>query len=606
MDRFSRKDSKSNKRCDSQPKDMMPDVGFTFSNLPQDLCTTQLARFVRLKTLPRAIRIKKNFAVKGSPIVLENGECLLLCFGVKLDRVHASLSKKNEYRLPLNAIQLYERLPLDPLLDDKYYKGTKAVIEASPLPETIRVVDAEYSPDPMADQDAGDIIKVRRVEVQEHPERGRERVLVGYDSRDKEVNFSEAMDMASYSTMISQDLLPLSELVKFDMPQRVRMPEATTNDTVEPKRNKAKEKVMKLHRLYTDYHVIAARGRDDDLLSIPINSSIEFEVVNATLEDMARVLPAIFNRTNSTWGVSDITQPRMPDPLCAVPQPIEGVFEAWAKSYEGKKRINRKYEVNANYMKKKIEERDKEIRQLKKQIEYPTASPRPALTSRPTSVPGVLPPRPPRDYRTLEPSMLTSAKAGLNKPKPLPRPKPKSSPYDTLPIKKEPVEDEEKRKLQATIQQLKTELFEKETKIFDLLNAEGKQKERYEMLRKEKDGMLTSRAADRKQILQLQTEIDRMHSIQDGALYEELDEVVSPPSLYSNPYTGMKVDKKMTIPDVCDFLRQIGLSEYVGVFTSEKIDGLMLQHLDEDIMTSDLSMRRLDARRLVTKMKQLK
>lgn len=50
------------------------------------------------------------------------------------------------------------------------------MIEASPLPETIRVVDAEYSPDPMADQDAGDIIKVRRVEVQEHPERGRERV----------------------------------------------------------------------------------------------------------------------------------------------------------------------------------------------------------------------------------------------------------------------------------------------------------------------------------------------------------------------------------------------------------------------------------------------
>lgn len=112
MDIFSRKDSKSSNRCDSQPEDKMPDVGFTFSNLPQDLCTTQLARFVRQKTLPRAIRIKKNFAVKGSPIVLENGECLLLCFGVKLDRVHASLSKKNEYRLPLNAIQLYERLPL--------------------------------------------------------------------------------------------------------------------------------------------------------------------------------------------------------------------------------------------------------------------------------------------------------------------------------------------------------------------------------------------------------------------------------------------------------------------------------------------------------------
>lgn len=35
-----------------------------------------------------------------------------------------------------------------------------------------------------------------------------------------------------------------------------------------------------------------------------------------------------------------------------------------------------------------------------------------------------------------------------------------------VPIRKEPVADEEKSKLQATIQQLKTELFEKETVIF--------------------------------------------------------------------------------------------------------------------------------------------
>ena len=53
-------------------------------------------------------------------------------------------------------------------------------------------------------------------------------------------------------------------------------------------------------------------------------------------------------------------------------------------------------------------------------------------------------------------------------------------------------------------------------------------------------------------------------------------------------------------------MRQIGLAQYVEVFTKEEIDGTMLQHLDEDIMTSDLTMRRIDARRLMTKIKQLK
>ncbi|XP_063952227.1 uncharacterized protein LOC129256027 [Lytechinus pictus] len=606
-------------------------VCLNFSDLPVEERRSYLSRFISKTTLPTCIRITKNFtSSKDAAIAFKSDEILLLCFVVKVEVVHATVGK-TEYRLPLHCTQLLEPLPIEPLLDDKSYKGTKALIEATPLPEMVRVVDAEYSPDPMAEQDSGDVIRVRRVEFQDHPERGRERVLVGTDMRGEEVRFPEAMDMASYTTMISKDLVPLSELAKYDTPQRVRMPEATTHDADEPKRNKNKEKMMKIHRFYTDYHVIAARAIDDDLLSIPINSNIAFDMTSPTMDDIAMILPAVFKRTNSTWCVSDITQPRMPEPLRPVPHPIDGIFEEWAKSYEGKIKINQAYEVNISGMKKKIEERDSEIRLLKRQIPKPG----PPLASHRVSFPaGVVPPRPPREYHTMQPPIrenFTTATSSTKplKPMPLPKPSIKSNTYDQIPIKPlrpagdektrkvqatiqelksrtvQPTEDEEKKKLQATIQELKNDLFEKESKIFELLAAEKTQKERYETLRKERDELITAQATDRHQILQLQSMIDHMHNVQEGGIYEELEDVVHS-SNYATPYSGKKVDKKMTVQDVGDFLRHIGLSDYVKTFSMEQIDGLMLQHLDEDIMIGDLEMRKLDARRLFTKMKQLR
>ena len=92
---------------------------------------------------------------------------------------------------------------------------------------------------------------------------------------------------------------------------------------------------MKLQNMLKEYHVIASRGTDNMLLSIPITTQLEFDVVDATLRGIAPLLPAIFNRTNVTWCVTDVTQCRLPDNLCALPQPLERVLETWIKSYEG-------------------------------------------------------------------------------------------------------------------------------------------------------------------------------------------------------------------------------------------------------------------------------
>lgn len=53
----------------------------------------------------------------------------------------------------------------DPRLDDKVYNGTKELIDASPLPSTVRVTEAFYSEEDDEDQVVGDIIQIERLEL---------------------------------------------------------------------------------------------------------------------------------------------------------------------------------------------------------------------------------------------------------------------------------------------------------------------------------------------------------------------------------------------------------------------------------------------------------
>ena len=78
--------------------------------------TSMLARVICEEKLPVAIRLRKEFRFHDSPVEFKNGEMLFLCFVVKVPMVNATLGKNTNYRLPIYANQLYERLPLSKLI----------------------------------------------------------------------------------------------------------------------------------------------------------------------------------------------------------------------------------------------------------------------------------------------------------------------------------------------------------------------------------------------------------------------------------------------------------------------------------------------------------
>ncbi|XP_071503615.1 uncharacterized protein [Diadema antillarum] len=514
-------------------------VCLNFNKLRVEERTSNLARVVSTNTLPVTIHLAKDFTIKNSPVAFQSGELLLLCFVLDVERVHVTMGK-NTYELPLHANQLYEKLPLDPRLDDKIYRGTRALIEAKPRPAQVRIVDAQLFPDQMASQSSGDVITIQTVDVQNHPERGKERVLVGIDEQGAEVRFPEAMDMATYSTMIA-DHLPLSELLKYDMPQRLRLLDTDNTDAGKI----SKDGILMLHHHYTDYHVITARARDNTLLSIPLSSSFEFHLVETTFREVRSLLPAVFNRVNATWDVVDITQPRLPAEMRPIPKPIPDVFQEWAKSHEGKEVTGSIIRQEQKKLKNIIMSRDVQISTLKNVARQASETPRP--------------PVPPRSDRPLSTDVANKLETA-----------------------------------QQTIKELRKEIKQKDIRIIELLNTEKECGHELVALRRERDGFMSSQQADRAEIGRLQSRLDQMQRYGSDGVYEDLEG-----DGYCNPLSLAKsVSPKMTTADTVDLLRHIGLSEYCDIFYKEDIDGLMLLAINEEMMVEDLKMRKLDARRL--------
>ncbi|XP_071503620.1 uncharacterized protein [Diadema antillarum] len=357
----------------------------------------------------------------------------------------------------------------DPQLDDKLYRGTKALIEAKPRPAQVRIVDAQYGfVDPMASQSSGDVITIRTVDVQNHPERGKERVLVGIDEQRAEVRFPEAMDMATYSTMIADDL-PLSELLKYDMPQRLRLLDTDNTDTGKT----SKDGIVMLHHHYTDYHVITARARDNTLLSIPLSSSFEFNLVEATFQEMRALLPAVFNHVNATWDVVDITQPRLPVEMCPIPKPIPDVFQQWAKSHEGKKESGRISRQEQKKLKNVIKNLNIQISTLKKEASKAPGVPR--LSARPD--------------KPCSPDVENDLETAQN----------------------------------SMVEELRAEIKLKDIRISELLTTEKEHKDELMALKRERYGFMSSQQAYRAEIGRLQSKLDHMQRSGVGdCVYEEL------------------------------------------------------------------------------------
>ena len=87
-------------------------VDLNLEKVPLEHRSSMLSRAVCLKQLPIAIRLTRGFGAKGSPVTLKSGELLLLCFVVEMPMVYGTLGKNTNYRLPIHAKQLYEKLPL--------------------------------------------------------------------------------------------------------------------------------------------------------------------------------------------------------------------------------------------------------------------------------------------------------------------------------------------------------------------------------------------------------------------------------------------------------------------------------------------------------------
>ncbi|XP_072178533.1 uncharacterized protein [Diadema setosum] len=516
-------------------------VCLNFKKLRVEERTSTLARVISTTTLPVTIRLAKDFTIKNSRTSFQSGELLLLCFVLDVERVHVTMGK-NTYELPVHANQLYEKLPLDPRLDDKIYRGTRALIEAKPRPAQVRIVDAQYGfADPMANQSSGDVITIRTVDVQNHPERGKERVLVGIDEQGAEVRFPETMDMATYSTMIADDL-PLSALLKYDMPQRLRRLDAEHTDTGKI----SKDGIVMLHHHYTDYHVFTARARDNTILSIPLSTSFEFHLVEATYEEMRALLPAVFNRVNATWDVVDITQSRLPTEMRPIPKPIPDVFQEWAKSHEGKKEGGRISRQEQKKLKNIIMNMDMQISTLKKAATQGSGTPRvPARPDKPCSP---------------------------------------------------DVENELETAQNTMVEELREQIKQKDIRISELLTTEKEHRDELVALRRERDEIISLQQADRAEIGRLQSRLDHMQisGIRE-CVYEELE---AEGHCSRRSLERIKISPKMTTDDIVDLLREIGLSEYCDIFYKEDIDGMMLLAINEEMMVEDLKMRKLDARRL--------
>ena len=87
-------------------------MDLSLEKVPLEHRSSTLTRLVCSNALPIAIRVTKGFSAKGCPVTLKRGEVLLLCFVVEKPMVYATLGKNMDYRLPIYAKQLYEKLPL--------------------------------------------------------------------------------------------------------------------------------------------------------------------------------------------------------------------------------------------------------------------------------------------------------------------------------------------------------------------------------------------------------------------------------------------------------------------------------------------------------------
>eukprot|EP00057_Strongylocentrotus_purpuratus_P022997 XP_011677471.1 PREDICTED: uncharacterized protein LOC105444653 [Strongylocentrotus purpuratus] len=557
-------------------------------DLPPHERSTTLAVFLCEMKLPQRIRITESLKVPDCRAVLNRGDSFLLHFIRNNPTVHAATSEGQTIRLPVHAGQKYEILPLDPRLDDKVYNGTKQLLDASPLPSTVRVTEAFYSEEDDEDQVVGDIIQIEKLEL----DQDRGMLLIG-KCGSANIKYSKAMN-STFTTMLFPEFHRMTELKDHKFPQRVRIPD----DTEDLSHRSFKHKqVFHLKKFSDDKYVVATRANDPHIYSIPVATPIQFtrEIITIAEKQILDMLPVLYPLVNSSWGLIDPTQKELPKSMRAAPQPLELVLAAW----------NASKEEHWDTEDELLAPEGLKIKATTAYPDLPVISPQPSNRPRYMSEGAPrLPPRPPGGLLSISSDPGSSYNIDTDSD---------SDDYEKVEDPSDPLPKSISREAMAAVRDI---LIKKETEL--------REQREHLNLWKTKCKNLGDEVSKLKETLAVALRMDSKLSRPGGASRDDFDlddghrcQRVEPrPRGLSSPLTFVPGSltplgvpprlsssilagnlREFTIAEVGEFLLQHGLEKYVDTFRKNGVNGSLLVSMDEAHML-ELQMSRLHALKL--------
>ncbi|XP_071960492.1 uncharacterized protein [Antedon mediterranea] len=607
---------------------------------------TNLEEIVCSKLLPQLVQVTEEFEVDGNVVGFKAGQILMLHMIVEREVVHAVDKDGRDLYLPIQSEQVYERLTIDERVDDRLYIGVEALLKANILPPMVRVIENYYSADPTECVDDEDLLELYRVDVAPEEKRHRGRMCVyGKNQQGYNLNLHQGMTTAHFTTKLSANLHPMTEIIQNDFPQRVRIP---SSDPTRP--NIKAEKIIKLLGVEKEYHVIMTIPGKPEVFGIPSKIPIKMTLATGNFRHVAKSLPPMYALVNPTWHIDIIGRSTLQPQFRQFPQPAQEILQPWLSSFEGKECVQEAAKVNEMDIKRQIVDLKNEVDMWKNLYETVKTS-TPEVPKR-LDVPIMPPARPPKPNQKVttppklenKPSFSSAPKKGYTSiikskmmgiklpqsPKMLKTAKSPTSPppQQSVELDYEQPIDTNKSKLTApSDDEDDLECYEE---IDDITNSQTKkmqelkrtldsQLQMIEAFRKQETGLKKElREAKSKNeehvhhIYSLQQEIDSLLN-KDEDIYDTISEdrpLPVPPSgmpqnIYNSPAAGMTPGMKVcadqlqtyTVAGVEKFLKEIKLEKHATSFRLENIDGPLLLALDEQ-MLKELGMSALDARKL--------
>ncbi|XP_054750737.2 uncharacterized protein LOC129256594 [Lytechinus pictus] len=560
-------------------------------DLPPHERKSDLAAFLCRVKLPQLISITESFMVRNRPVAhghFRRGETFLLHFITDNPTVHATTSGGNDVRLPVHAGQKYEILPLDPRFDDKEYNGTEELLEASPLPPAVRVVEAFYSDEDSEDQVVGDIIEIKGIE--RDPERGK--LLVG-TCGSAQIRYSKAMN-STFTTMLFPEHHRMAELKDHRFPQRVRLPD--DSEDLSPQRLKPKQ-VFQLRKLSHDKHVVATRPNDPTIYSIPVTTPIKFthEPLTDSQKHILDMLPVMYPLVNTSWGLVDPTQMELPKSMRTAPEVLKLVQAAYMAS------------VKEHW----ATEDEPLLSGLNTTAAAISPDPPPVFShipERPRQSSDGAPRLPPRPPGGLSPVCSDSRSSfGIDADS-------DSDDYETVPIPSDSILEGISKEAMIAVRDILTKK-EKELKKQEATSNAWKTKCKnleYEVSKLKSTLASTSRS-DSKPKLPPSRQGSHQHNL-IGTYYTDTDAYdyqippplppVRSPSALPPPTASRNQLRDRSVQEVGKFLMQHGLGKYVDTFRENGVNGALLVAMEETHMI-ELQMTRLHALKLTIEVEKM-